>query len=282
VIFSIVIPCLEFSSSQNRLLSTCLDQNLGSDNFEIQIVYHTSKIDTPSNKKNVLFTRVPFKNVSAARNLGVEKSNGKFILFLDDDTLPPEKHYLCDLLQALESLGDSAIVGGGYKDSQDSRFLAKVHNAITNLWLAAGKASQASPHGFYQTQILVGGVLASRRETFLEVRFPEEISWGGEDTAFAGCAKQNHKNLFFSHNLSVTHATNPSWRKFILRTWRSGQVPIKYGITNISLLRKIEILKGSRKEIRGIYIPFMFLHFCLLEISKIYYRCRRYNPKNKR
>lgn len=89
---SIIIPVYNAAASIERTLQSCRDQT--SDNIEIIIVNDGSTDNTTSIIENSIkhdpnFILINQSNggVSSARNLGIAKSNGRYISFLDSDDL---------------------------------------------------------------------------------------------------------------------------------------------------------------------------------------------------
>lgn len=87
---SIIITAYNYEKYIERAIRSCLDQSFSSKNFEVIVVNDCSKDNTfkiLENYKNEIRVFNLEKNVglSAARNFGVKKALGQFILFLDAD-----------------------------------------------------------------------------------------------------------------------------------------------------------------------------------------------------
>lgn len=149
------------------------------------------------------------KGVSAARNYGLNKSTGEYILFLDDDDLLRPR-MLESNLGILKKFVDIDVVSAGYDMFYDSsppdsiwdcsQHLSIFPQAILFSW-HYGDSSFLEEHPF--SALLCKGLQVSsclaRRKSIGTVRFPEDLT-RGEDQFFlltlaaAGCRfKINHQ-----------------------------------------------------------------------------------------
>ena len=92
MIFSVIIPCYNSSAYLKDCLESFLNSKFKTNEFEVILVNDGSNDDTLIKlnyfNDNYSFIKVLSQKrngVSSARNLGVENSMGKFILFLDSD-----------------------------------------------------------------------------------------------------------------------------------------------------------------------------------------------------
>lgn len=119
-LISVIIPCF----NQGRFLSDAINsvQRQTYPNVEVIVVNDGSADDTESVARsfaNVVYYRQTNAGLSAARNAGIKKSNGSFLVFLDaDDILYP--HALETHLQWLSGEPGWAFVSGGH-DKVDER-----------------------------------------------------------------------------------------------------------------------------------------------------------------
>ena len=93
---SIIIPTFQRSNILRKVLKSITDQNYNSKRIEVLIVDSSSKDNTKIlvktfEKKNhqieYKFLNIKKNNLSAKRNHGAKKANGKYLIFLDDDCI---------------------------------------------------------------------------------------------------------------------------------------------------------------------------------------------------
>jgi len=115
--FSVIVPTFNRASSINRTIESVLKQTFM--DFELIIVDdgstdHTRETISSLNDSRVRYFYQENKGRSAARNAGANRSNGKYLVFLDsdDDVLPAWLHRMA---QALED-STAGIVCCGYLD----------------------------------------------------------------------------------------------------------------------------------------------------------------------
>ena len=117
---SVIIPVY----NSEKFLKRCLDSIfnvINSDDVEVVIIDDGStdksaKIYESYSDKNILTIKTPNRGVSKARNLGLEKSHGDYIMFVDsDDYLLPD--WLNYFRKIYDSKIDMAIFSTHYNDS---------------------------------------------------------------------------------------------------------------------------------------------------------------------
>lgn len=66
----------------------------------------------------------PTRNLSASRNLGVEAAAGEIVVFIDDDALPSDEHWLVLYEETLEveDLNRAGEMGGAVRCRDTNRF----------------------------------------------------------------------------------------------------------------------------------------------------------------
>lgn len=115
---SVIVPVYNNERTIERCIKSLLKQTYT--NFEIIIINDGSTDNTKeiikkfqNNKKIYIFDQ-PNRGVSCARNLGLKKSKGKYISFVDSDDYV-ENNFLQDLIDGMKDINDLSIVGLRHK-----------------------------------------------------------------------------------------------------------------------------------------------------------------------
>ena len=169
------------------------------------------------------------KGVSAARNYGLEKSGGDYILFLDDDDLV-HPHMVESNLGIFAAEREAGVVSSGYdmffdtippeaKWSNDHPPAISPETIICSCsyrntaMLAKQPFSALLRNGLQVSSCLL------TRQAIGPARFPEDLT-RGEDVflwltlANAGCKFEiNHRQLCFHRLHRYNSLSNPGWRK---------------------------------------------------------------------
>ena len=127
MLLSIIIPCFNSGKYISSTLDMLTHQKL--DDCEVIIVNdgstdNTSEICQGYTEKyaNIKIIDKENEGVSVARNIGIEKSNGKYVYFLDsDDTLEPQT--LEFYRQVLNSNQDAVFFAFGYYSKYNGKLL---------------------------------------------------------------------------------------------------------------------------------------------------------------
>lgn len=115
MLVSIVIPSHERLEPLKRLLDSILDSDFPMDKTEIIIVDDSKSFDVKkelkdygSKHKNLKIIHVDKNiNLSTARNIGIQNSNGEFVFLIDDDNVLDKKciSKLVNVLEKYENIG---------------------------------------------------------------------------------------------------------------------------------------------------------------------------------
>ncbi len=139
LLISIVICTADRSASLQKTLASL--NHINYNYFEV-IVVDSSDDDSTLKMINLLKNNLTFsikiltsqpKNISISRNIGIQKSSGKIIAFIDDDAIPPTD-WLDKLISTYSLYGDKcAGVGGTVRDMTKAGYPLQYHQGITNL-----------------------------------------------------------------------------------------------------------------------------------------------------
>src|SRR5215203_414283 len=131
LLVSVVIPCYNQAHFLGEAIESILDQS--HPNFEIIVVDDGSPDDTSevaTRYPKVRLVRQENQGLSAARNSGLARSEGEYVVFLDaDDRLLPGA--LEEGLECFEAHPECAFVSGRYRlIAGDGSFLRQTHQPI--------------------------------------------------------------------------------------------------------------------------------------------------------
>lgn len=145
-------------------------------------------------------------NVAKVRNTGARLSNGDVLVFVDADTIVPDKL----LSRIVEAMSDATCFGGAV--DTDYRPIKRTVKVYLQFWRILGKL----------TGIAQGATQFCRRDLFLALNGYDETLFVGEDVDFywrlKRIAKQQNGSVVFIEDLRVV----PSTRRFDQwRLWRT-------------------------------------------------------------
>ncbi len=178
---SIVVPVYNTGKYLKKCIDSLLNQNF--DNYEIIIINDNSPDDSEgiilsyNNPKIIYIKNSENKGIGYNRNLGIEKSKGKYICFIDSDDYV-SNNFLSELYLACESEKlDMAICDYNYVDNNKIKQVKLIDFNTTNL--------DESPDLI--TKIPLGPCNKMYRKDLIisnNIRFEEKLKY--EDIPFVG------------------------------------------------------------------------------------------------
>lgn len=174
------------------ILYSLAQQDLQKKNFEVILVEDRNGSEEGRNVSekfgemlNIRYYPLPdnFGKMGYARNFGLSKANGRFILFLDDDTIILQNDFLSNLIEEFDSShADAVIPRGG-----------------ASLFMLQGK------YGFHEPYFPANKCMAYRKETLARLAgFVSEII-GQEDVEFVVRFTAAEKIFHASEKLCYYH-----------------------------------------------------------------------------
>ncbi|MBU0635772.1 glycosyltransferase [Candidatus Micrarchaeota archaeon] len=258
MLVSVVIPCY----NSEKLISKCLDSLVSQKtdfNYEI-IVVDSSKDNTPKIIKNK-FPSVKLIHLNektfagAGRNIGVKKSLGEIIAFIDSDCVAPDNW----LKTAVESINTGYnIVGGSVKNANPSLI------STADYLMGFNEFHPNMPKK--EVKFMPTCNLICKKKAFNEIGGFSPDFPIAEDTIFN--YKATKKNtLLFNPKIMILHHNRDSFEGFMTHQYNFG----KY----CAISRKRFKLPGkifTKYPILSLLIPFA-------KVSRITFRITRWNPK---
>jgi GT2 family glycosyltransferase len=204
---SIIVPTYKREEALCKMLQTLFLQD--TKNFEILLVdqtpVHTKKTLNflEAHSDRITWIRQKSPNLPMARNNGLSKALGDFVIFVDDDVLLPA-NCITLLVSHLASRDCDGVTGmvSFEKDARELRLqYEKEYGSFKNL----------SSNGLVMVDQFIGAVMAFRREVFARVGgFDENLgllfpSAAGEDYEFCRRVRQERYKLAIATNLVIQH-----------------------------------------------------------------------------
>ena len=230
---SIIIPTLNYSSHLNNLINN-ICQQLNYKKFQIIIINQSHRGVSKTRKNKVIYKYTSKKNLSRARNIGLDLAAGKFICFLDDDIFLTPNYFLKCLNKFKINKNISIFF---------SRILNKEDGKIYSRYM-----SNNSEKINYNNNLmcLSSGMWAKKSDLLRhKIKFDERLGLGAkygssEETDFLMQCLLKNLNIFFFSDIQLYH------RKYIL-----NKLPIKkiisrsysYGMGRGALLAKYSKIK---------------------------------------
>ena len=196
---SVVIPAVEFDSQLANCLKSLDEQKNVS--LEAWVIFNPKlpNIKLGEWPKWIHFLESK-KGVNSARNLGLANCSNDLVLFLDSDCQLTDTNHIEKLCNFLAKWPDATGVGGGYQISKNAKLPTQAYNYLQMEWLR----QQISEENF-GTQALIGGHMLLRKSKLGEVKFDENIIFGGSEKEFFARLKKTQNRFYVDLSLNVQH-----------------------------------------------------------------------------
>ncbi len=226
--FSIVIPLKKINNYLREAMPYFQKQTYK--NFEIIIVSEENEKEKFPKTKIIKVGQIP---PSGKRNIGVKKSGGEIIAFIDDDAYPKEDW----LEKASEELEDEKIVaiGGPSLAPKNSTFFQKVSNKVYELsskktGMRYSQKKKREIDDWPTCNFFV------RRKEFNETKGFDTKYWGGEDTQLCYSLLKTKKKIIYNPEIIIYHHPRKNlkqhlkqslfwgmWRGFFMRIHKKSR-----------------------------------------------------------
>lgn len=237
-LISVIIPSynsLNENERIDRLLSSIMKQTYK--NFEIIVVdnFSTDCVRKVCKHFGVRFFELK-STISEARNFGLEKARGDFVIFLDcDQVLPPKLFEECVSLVNRED-ADCVILEIDCVPTETKNRKYFVNCAdMHNLEVRAGIGTTGTKLPLFHSASVIGSE-----------RFPRKVQLG-EDFIFASRIMKKKPKVKKAES-RILHCEDPSIKGLAIRSFRYGRAYIglqKYSRGAYTFLRNISVLDCS-------------------------------------
>ncbi len=204
ITFSIIIPFKNWSLDLEENLVHLREQTLKK--FEI-ILLPDDETTLPDSYLDLPIFIYPTGEINPAlkRNLGVEKSKGKYLAFIDDDAYP-QSDWLEVALNVLKNRNNVSAIGGPAITPKNDPFWAKVFGAVFLSNFSGGFKERYIPSPpTHMVDDWPTVNLIVNKEAFDQIGGFNTEFWPGEDTKLCLDLVLNGFNIFYIPELIVFH-----------------------------------------------------------------------------
>jgi cellulose synthase/poly-beta-1,6-N-acetylglucosamine synthase-like glycosyltransferase len=225
---SIIIPVRNEEKHIRETIDRLLDQDfLGS--YEIVIIDghskdNTSKIvrEMQKKNKNILLFENPSGNTAIGRNIGVEKSHGKYVMNFSGHALA-EKNLLKTLVKKLDKAkSDIAAVGCANVAPDDNSLVAKSVGVVYQSIFGGVKSVDQNAIFTKDTAVPSIAFTLYRREILEKVGMFDQKFWCGQDFELNYRINEKGYKIIFTPETRVLRYNRDSVKKFANQMYRYG------------------------------------------------------------
>ncbi|MEK6855956.1 MAG: glycosyltransferase [Nanoarchaeota archaeon] len=270
---SIIIPVKEINDYILEFVPIILKQDFK--DFEILIL--PDKFD----KLNFAKTKViATGHIGPAekRDIGVKKSKGEIIAFIDDDAYP-EKGWLSEAVKIFEDEKIGIVGGPNLTPEKSNRFQVVSGEALTS-WLVSGPvAYRYKKVKRIESDDLPSCNLIIRKSLFKKIKGFDTSFWPGEDTKLCLDAKNEGYKIIYDPKVAVYHHRRPNikgylkqigsyglHRGFFAKRYPETSLKFSYFIPSIFLIGLIigSIIGLMIKAVGIVYLIVLMLYVLLV------------------
>jgi glycosyltransferase involved in cell wall biosynthesis len=210
---SVIINTLNRDYWLKRVLDALILQTY--DNFEIIVVNgpSTDKTDEVLQLyKDIIKTeKCDVPNISVSRNIGIKAAAGEIVIFIDDDAVPVNKHWIAYYVKAFEDDPELAGIGGKvYGSSGELQFFGRITDIwgsdIIDSWLFFNAKGfiEYEKKGYFK--FFGGGNGAYRRQVLIDIGgFDEYYEYQREETDVQARIVRTGKKLEHHPHAHIYH-----------------------------------------------------------------------------
>ncbi len=234
---SVIIPTFARPEALLNCLTKLAESDFPKEEFEVVVVDDGSPapLDLPSSPFpggfNLVMVRQENAGAGAARNLGVRKARGSYLLFTDDDCLPDRK-WLTTMEASLTS--DSASVAGGQTvNAASNNIYSRVSHLLAHKAYANYETDPSSVSFFGSNNFGL-----SRQAFEREGGFDEQLRPAYEDREFCDRLMAHGYRFVYLAAAIVAHDRRMRLRALLVQHIGYGRGGFRYYSRNRNLCRK--------------------------------------------
>jgi len=247
MLFSVVIAVRNEKEYIENCLKGVFSQDI-KDDFEVIVIDGKSTDGTyellEKLQKKHKFTLIGNEKVNAAagRNLGIKKSKGKYIAFIDGDAIP-SKDWLKQIKDVFSKQKEKVVgVGGPDNLPKDSSKKARrIGHIMTSPIARGGKFNPSTQHSLMENERFVDHIptcnLCLKKEVFEKVGLFDEAFVKGQDLELNYRIKKAGFKILYSPKVHVVHYRKNHIRSFARQIfkWAKAKVAIikKHGFDGL-------------------------------------------------
>lgn len=282
--FSIVIPAKLYNSYLSKTLKKLVNQIYK--NYEVLIILDFEEEIKDAFPENFNFIYSGIKSPGEKRNIGVDKSTGDFIAFLDDDAYPSDD-WLLVASNELQLYGEVGICGPSITP-EESTFLEKISGHIYESILVSGPTFYRHlPDKRRRVNDYPSVNLIISRKILQEVGGFDINYWPGEDTKLClDILNRFGKDILYVPELKVFHFRREVFhphlnqlsryafhRGYFARVLPKTSLKLSYMIPSIFLFYIISLPIFLIYQNLILLIPlFVYLGLVFYEMYRIYHK----------
>ena len=181
------------------------------------------KLDYPKNKFHVIVSKG--MNPSLNRNKGIDRAEGDFIVFLDDDAVI-NSNYLKKIEEFFSKNPNIDVVGGPQLTPYDDSYFAKISGYALGskfgAWKLANRYTLNKENLDADETALTSANLICKRKVVEKVRFDEKL-FPGEDPKFIFDVKKQGFKIAYNPEIIVYHKRRPNFISFVKQMFNYGK-----------------------------------------------------------
>lgn len=165
-------------------------------------------------------------NASENRNRGIEKAQGEYLVFLDDDAMIKED-YINKIKEFFEKVPDADIVGGPQLTPlKGENFFAKVSGAVLTSSFGAFRVNKryrkAQEIREANEGDLTSANLCIKKSVFDKIKKFDTRLYPGEDPELIIRAKKNNLKVLYNPEMIIFHRRRAEFPKYIKQIFYYG------------------------------------------------------------